>query len=190
MVKYTGSAVGGSRQSSFTSNLARLLGLRSINNGADHDLIRIWLWNPDLLSYAVTINDKGERGSLELCSFSSTKGGDSIRITSQRAGLQPLSGWAAFADTLYKYRISQMPGYDEKLRKAGGLTTMIYVQFEVADKEGYRYFEYLEPYYYRFIDSNSSCIDRFLFFLNKELGQQVYFSYTDSLDPRPAMQCP
>jgi hypothetical protein len=36
-----------------------------------------------------------------------------------------------------------------------GLTGMAYVQFEVAQRDAYRFFEYLQPSYYRQIDSDA-----------------------------------
>src|SRR4051812_26501905 len=64
-VKYSSSAVDNSRQSKLTTNLASLMGLKAITNGAEHELARIWFWNLDSANYVVTINDNRGSGSLE-----------------------------------------------------------------------------------------------------------------------------
>ena len=51
---------------------------------------------------------------------------------------------------------------------------MAYVQFEIAQLNHYRFYEYLEPSYYRYVDTGSRNVYEFLEYFNREMGVQVY----------------
>ncbi|GAA4751702.1 hypothetical protein [Flavisolibacter ginsenosidimutans] len=165
----------GNRKEPFLTNLSRLMSLPAINKGTSEEYIRIWFWNLPSPDFVVGIRKQGSQGSLEVCSFGSSANGDSVIIYSKRLGVLPKSGWVAFADSLRQLGVSNMPGYNEELKKKGSVACHgAFVNFEVSSQDAYRYYEYLDPYFYRFVDSNSSRIDQFLLYLNRELNLQVY----------------
>jgi len=63
------------------------------------------------------------------------------------------------------------------------LTSGSYIQFEIAEANRYRFYEYFEPSYYRFVDSNSNLVYNFLEYINEEMGVNVYKPDKQSFRP-------
>lgn len=59
-----------------------------------------------------------------------------------------------------------------------------YVQFEIAQYNKYRYYEYLEPSYFKNIDKGSYNVYQFLNFFNKEMNVPVYRPLGYSVRPK------
>jgi hypothetical protein len=48
------------------------------------------------------------------------------------------------------------------------------VNFEIARPNEYRFYEYLQPEFYRYVDENSRIVNDFLKYLNAEMNLNVY----------------
>lgn len=174
-----------SRKEPYLKNLSKLLGLPPIPDSNCNFYLRIWLWKKDL-NFVVNINENESRKSCSVLKFRSIIK-DSIPYIDtpyQKTNLNPESGWAIFYDTLDKYQIKHL-GTGNIQKSQEPMEGMAYVQFEIQQKNNFRYFDYLEPSYYRLVDSNSNNVYRFLMFLNKELKLNVYNPNTNILlDPK------
>jgi hypothetical protein len=73
-----------------------------------------------------------------------------------------------------KYRIPVLESGTIQNREKIGVTEASYVNFEIAEPDKYRYYEYLEPSYYKEIDKNSELVYNFLKYLSDEMNIHVY----------------
>ena len=157
------------------TNIARLLCLPPINKGTNDNCIRIWFWNTPGPNYVVDIRERGEEGELDVWEFGSSVGGDSVVRYQGKSYLLTKAIWPPFADSLRTLGIRDLPGFDSSLEKLGSVACHgAYVNFEITSQGAYRYYEYLDPYYFRYVDESSSRIDRFLLYLNQEVEKRIY----------------
>jgi hypothetical protein len=169
------SIVKNDRQQLYLKNVGETIGLPLISNGKDGLYIRIWIWG-FRQNYVVNIS-KGQKGSECLIVQFSGKKIDSneyLVIHKQWDNLIPKSGWKIFFDTLEMYQIPVMKSGKRYEDQTDFLTHMTYIQFEIAQLNHYRFYEYLEPSYYRYVDTGSRNVYEFLEYFNREMGVQVY----------------
>jgi hypothetical protein len=164
------------RQELFLRNFANVIGLPPIFNGVKGVYIRIWLWNGNG-SYVINIRSDSSHNKCSIVELGVYNKDSShcCVILNVWKDINPQSGWPNFMDSLNKYQIFTLKSgktYEE--HKDNVLTTMSYVQFEIAEPHSYRFYEYLEPSFYRFVEAGSQDVYEFLEFFNKEMNVQVY----------------
>ena len=174
IILYTEDSISKLGGEPFARNLGKLMRLPEMLDEDKKTKIRMWLWEAEK-KYVVDIVD----GTLRECTVTefNIKKKDSnnyIIIHRKLKNLQPSSGWDKFLLTLNNYEITSLkPGKTVNEYKEH-LTEMSTVQFEVATFGKYRYFEYVEPSFYRYIDSGSKNIYDFLLYFNKQMDVEVY----------------
>jgi hypothetical protein len=186
LILYQADAVAAhDRQTLYLQNLSRLMKMPSLNNSKEQFYVRIWIWN---FKEKFVINIRKDKSG-ETCE---TTGFDQrhpdsnyyIAITHEWKNLTPGSGWNSFLDTLNRYEIPSLnsgkPGKDYKDR----LTHAIYIQFEVVQAGKYRFYEYLEPAFYRYVEPGAMNVYRFLRYFEKEMNIRVY-AIGDNLYAKP-----
>jgi hypothetical protein len=97
-----------------------------------------------------------------------------ISIRQHRTNLAPKSGWHNFFKTMHNYGITTLPPGKTSEELHHDLTGGAYIQFEVANGSNYRYFEYFQPDFFRYVDSASGHIYAFLKYINTEMNIPVY----------------
>jgi hypothetical protein len=177
LIKYTADSITRkSRKEPYLKNLSELMELPDIRNQSKGVAIRIWFW-ASKRRYVLTISDNTLRKECRIDQFNIEPLPDStdyIVMHKPKHIKQPTSGWKIFFTTIEKYQIADFPTGKTRRELDQSLTTMAYVNFEIVKNGEYRYYEYLEPSFYRTIDKNSKTIDTFLKFLNNELNFQLY----------------
>ena len=88
--------------------------------------------------------------------------------------LMPKSGWINFFDSLGILNIPEMPSAKLSWEQRERYTSMEYVEFEIDQPNQYRFFKYLDPFYFRNEDSASAKVYEFLKYFNKEMGTHIY----------------
>ena len=158
----------------FLDKFARLAGLPVILNGVEGIFARIWFWEGER-RYIVSISKKGGSNTCQIVEWNSRKKDTTEFILIHRTwNVEPGSGWDNLWATMNSHRVLDLPGgkpYEEQEHK---LTHMYTVQFEIAGPGRYRYYKYLEPEFYRYVDDNSRTMHEFLKYLSRELNFKVY----------------
>lgn len=169
------SAAKESSQEPFVTNLAKLMRLPTITNGSKELYVRIWIWD-DSVKYVVNIQKDGSGGTCDIVEFNSKKIDATEFIVMHRVKqyLHPASGWDRFFKSLDQYQITTLKSGKPYKDQTDLLTHMSVVQFEIAQPGQYRYYEYLEPSYYRYVDSGSAKVDAFLEYFDKEMKTAAY----------------
>ena len=167
-----------SRKQPFLRNLSNLMKLPLIYNGSKGLNIRIWIWEGDK-KYVINIYSKDSINNAFITEFNiqplSIKDSNSyIKIYREWKNLKPRSGWNMYYTSLNKFHIIDLNESNIQQRYKDFLTSMSYVQFEIATTDDYRYYEYLEPSFYRFIDDGSKDVYQFLEYLNADFGITIY----------------
>jgi hypothetical protein len=57
---------------------------------------------------------------------------------------------------------------------AGDMSGMSYIQFEIAQSGQYRFYEYVKPFFFRYVDAASNNMYSFLEYFNEQMSVQVY----------------
>jgi hypothetical protein len=176
------SLVKGSRQQLYLTNVAKFMGLPSITNGSEGLYIRIWIWSHER-KYVINISDNFNKNECDITEFNGTKKDDNdfLVIYREWKNLSPQSGWDNFTDTMFQFHIPDMESGEIQNKRKEFLTEMAYVQFEIAQPGKYRFYEYLEPSFYRCVDTGSNNVYQFLNFFNKEMKIRVYNPYPNCL---------
>lgn len=162
------------RQQLFLNNLSMIIGLPTIKNDSEGSYVRIWLWDGER-KYIITISKNGSTNKCHIIEWNSTKKDTTDYILIHKAwNVVPKSGWDNLWAVLASHRIFDLPGIRPHVKQKGHLTTMAYVQFEIARHDQYRYYEYLEPSFYRYVDEDSRTVHEFLKYLRREINYSVY----------------
>jgi hypothetical protein len=173
IVYYEDPLTKNSRQELFVKHLARLMGMPDMRSN-DADLyLRIWFWDFDD-KYVVNISKKGKNYADQIIEWGNEKKDSVEYIVIQREwkNIVPVSSWENLWTRVRELQNIRDGKKRDELKSQ--LTQMSYVQFEIGGQGKYRYFEYLEPSFYRYIDSPSNEIYKFLKMLNEELNVKVY----------------
>lgn len=67
-----------------------------------------------------------------------------------------------------------MRGVEFVGRNKTDMTGLEFVEFEIAERYQYRYYEFLEPYYFKNTDSVSAKICQFFNYFNREMKTHIY----------------
>jgi hypothetical protein len=169
------SAIKADRTTLFLSNLSRLIGLPNIEKEKEGLYIRIWLWDAPK-KYIINISKDGEHNKCHIVEYN-TKRKDSTEyiIIHREWDVKPKAGWDSCWATIEKFKIPYLKSGKSYQEMGHHLTTLSYVNFEIARHGQYRLYEYLQPDYYRNIDENSRIVNDFLNYLNAEMSLNAYF---------------
>jgi hypothetical protein len=163
------------RQQMFLGNLSKIMGLPSLHEKTDELFIRIWLWDFGE-HYVIDISKNGSQYTCSALSWNSKKidSNDYVIIHKEWPILIPKSGWNLFFKTLNKYQILKLKSGLSFEQHTGHLTQSSYVQFELEERGSYRYYEYLEPSYYRFVEKGSNKVYSFLKYFDQQMNIDAY----------------
>lgn len=165
----------------YLENMAEILELPKIRKGTK-DQIRIWIWG-DELSHAITISKMKECYGLRLTSFHSVESDTNFYMVVQFDNiLQPVSDCAGFSDSLLKFNVWNLQSGP---RMHPGLTSYSIVQFELKKGDLYRYYDYIEPSYYRYVHATAENVYSFLKFLNREAKRELYTPHESAYKENP-----
>ncbi len=166
------SSIRGSRQEPFVKNLGKLMGLPLISGMNSGVYVRIWLWSGEM-KYVLNISDSLKEKTCSVIKFKGS--GDSlIVIHHEWMNLIPKSGWEVFLEHSQMSEILNLQPGRPADEQRYFLTEMAYVQFEISRNGQYRFFEYYEPSFYRFIDTGSMKVYNFLKYFNREMNLNIY----------------
>lgn len=158
------------------TNVGRLLELPAINNGTQGECVRIWIWGFKE-SYVINIK-KDDLGShcqiIEFLTERRDSTHDFILIQDEWQNLKPKAGWDIFFKRMEEYKIPFLESGKIHLQKRGSLNHSSYVEFEIAQSNTYRFYRYLEPSYYRYVDVDSKAVYDFLQLINTEMNVKVH----------------
>lgn len=163
-------------KSLFLSNIAKYLQISSLKDDTKGMHIRIWIWGYHSPNYVTTIYKHGSNADCSTISWSGRQV-DSARyiiVHHYWTKLMPKSGWNKFFSTLNGLGITTLEGGLSYSQHRGHLTRMSYVQFEIVENGKYRYYEYLEPSYYRYVENGSMKIYQFLKYFDREMNLNIY----------------
>jgi hypothetical protein len=168
----------------FLENFAELLGLEKIE-GKKGPRLRIWIWEDDK-KYVIDIENTDKSKTCSIVEFSSSRedSGKNIIIYNEWKNLRPKSGWQSFFEQTHRYQVFDLEGGKIQKKRIEHLTHMAYTQFEMVNSGKYRYYKYLEPSYYRYVDESSRKIYTFLEYINREFNVKVY-SHSKKLFIKP-----
>jgi hypothetical protein len=175
MVRYSEpDSVKNTSKEAYLQNFAKLLGLTEIRYGYAGNIIRIWLWD-DSIKYVIDISEAVTKD----CSVTAftAKEIDSVYyivVTNQWKHLVPTSGWESFFERLTRYNIITMKKGNESEKQKSHLTHGWYMQFEIAGHKEYRYYEFLYPWFYRYVDKGSRDVHEFLKYFSRDMPVKVY----------------
>ncbi len=149
--------------------------------------VRIWLWDAKG-NYVLNISRDGLNNSASIIQWSG-KTVDNVKyivINKEWRNLVPKAGWDNLFTLLEKYKIPDLSSGDAKRSQMPDhLTHMTYTQFEIVRSNQYRFYEYLEPAFCRYIDSGSNDIYQFLKSFNKEMNVNIYTpDDSEFIDPK------
>ena len=151
----------------------KLINLHSIKGLKKSKCIRVWVWNwAKDSNYVVEIHYGGLKNNISLIQFGPlTKDSiEYIQIHQRDESIAPKLSWdslffAVKTNCITKLNVDRQPT---------GLTHMTSVQFEIIESDSYHFYQYYEPAYFRYIDSNANKIYSFLTHLNKQSGVNFY----------------
>jgi hypothetical protein len=168
------SAIKADNKTLFLSNLSRLIGLPNIEKGKEGLYIRIWLWDSQK-KYIINISKDGEQNKCHIVEMNSRKKDSAEYIVIHREwDVKPKAGWDSCWATIEKFKIPYLKSGKSYREWDHHLTEMAYVDFEIARPNQYRFYDYLQPEFYREVDENSRIVNDFLKYLNAEMNLNVY----------------
>jgi len=173
---YEDASVKKTRQQWFLKNLGKIMGLTFISDGKEGLYIRIWVWDSDI-KYVIDISNDQLVKKCSITEFYSEKTDSSeyIVIHKEWKDLKPKSGWEKLFANVEQYQITSMKsGKIFKEQTEYDLTGGAYVQVEIAQPNQYRFYEYLNPSYYRYVNVGSNNIHKFLKYFNEQMNVKVY----------------
>lgn len=158
----------------FLNNMAKVIDMPPITKDSNALFIRIWLWNDTAYVVNISIDEKYNECNIQKLTSSIIDSIEYVKILGEFANLKPNSGWKNFLDTLNIYKIQTLESGSKELLKKDFATPMSYIQFEINDHGKYHYYKYLEPSFYRYIDTPSMRVFNFLKYLDYEFQVQIY----------------
>lgn len=165
----------------YLENMAEILELSTIGDSRN-DQIRIWIWG-DELSHAITIFKMNKCYTLRLTSFHAVESDTNYYMVVRFDDfLQPVSDCYSFSDSLLKFDVWNLQSGP---RIHPGLTSYSIVQFELQKGEIYRYYDYIEPSYYRYVHATARNVYSLLKFLNRESRRELYAPHESEYKKNP-----
>jgi hypothetical protein len=154
------SVVFNNRREPFVQNLGKILGLPALAGG----------------TYVIDISGLPLKKECHILQFSTPKNDSGVFVVVHKQWkiTRPKSGWNQFFDIANKFQIVHLTS-GKNIPDL--MTRMAYIQFEIAQPEHYRFYEYLEPAHYRHVEEGSNNVYSFLKYLNDEMEVQVYTPY-------------
>lgn len=162
--------------SAFNNYVSTKMGLRGLSSGIKDFCARIWLNEEDTM-YVIDINTNNKMAEIIKWESFHPFFGYYIKILQEKKTSKIKSDWGELIDTLYRYQIPYMKSGDIHEKGVGFLIGGVSIQFEIVEAGVYRGYEYIDPGFYRCLDTNSNNVHRFLSFLNKELQDSLYRPY-------------
>lgn len=165
-----------SRQEVFLKSVAAHMGLPVVSTMNNDFYLRVWLWEYGK-NYVINVHNEKTKNECSVVEFNGVNIDTSnyLLIHKVHNNLHPKNGWALFLDTLERYRIANLnPVLNIQKETGHSITSMSYVQFEVSQRGQYRFYQFLEPSYYRTLDSGSHSVYQFLKYFNREMNIEVY----------------
>lgn len=159
---------------------AKTLHIPEFFSGEGDTTLRIWFWQHRDTVFVLNIEKHGKVGFGHLLGFGEYRPlqRHQIVITRCSAISAPIHGWERLFDSLRFYNIAVIP--DDKRNEqlyfdltGGG---RIYVEYQQGRQ--YRFFSYLEPGYYQFVDSNAAKLHHLLTYVQNEFSLKVYEDIT------------
>jgi hypothetical protein len=168
----------------FLQYLAEDMRLPVIEEKKEGLFIRIWFRCFDK-SYVVNISKEGVTREVAVVEWKSQVVDriSYIAIQNKWDNLKPRDGWDSFFSTLDKFKIRTLKSGRGLMEHSENLAHSSYVQFEVEENGKYRYYEYLEPAFYRYVENDSRNVFRLLEYINQQINIKIY--NPDSLYARP-----
>ena len=160
---------------------ANQLNIPDLIPGENDSILRIWFWQPpgDTI-FVLNIEKHGTAGFGHLLGFgkSAPRPKYAVAITLCSATNAPIHGWERLFDTLRFDNIGSIPDGKPNDQLYFDLTGggRIYVEYQQGFQ--YRFYSYLEPGYYQFVDSNAAKLHHFLTYLQNEFSLKVYQDIT------------
>ena len=175
-----GKIVEKDNDSAFNNYVSTKMGLRGLSSGIKDFCVRVWINHTD--RSLIDINRSNKVAEITILKWDSFHPfwGSYIKILQEKKINAIKSGWAVFFDTLYRYQIPYMKSGDIHERGIG-FSQGTSIQFEIVKDGVYRFYEYIDPGYYRCLDTNSNKVYRFLRFLNRELEDSIYKPYPEAI---------
>ncbi len=165
--------------SAFNNYISTKMGLRGLSSGIKDFCVRVWLNKADGIN-VIDINTNNKMAEIIIIKSTGFHAffGYYIKILQEKKTSKIKSDWSELIDTLYRYQIPYMKNGDIHEKRVEFLIGGISIQFEIVEDGVYRGYEYIDPGFYRCLDSNSNNVHRFLSFLNKELQDSIYRPYS------------
>jgi len=163
----------------YTYLFAKQLNIPNINAGDNDSTLRIWLWQNDTVSI-LNIEKHGSTGTSHLVSFTRIGPPPKSELTITRCSTTnaPRHGWESFFDTLKCDDIPFIPDGKPNYQLDYDLTSGGRIYIEWQQGLHYRFYSYLEPGYFQYVDSNAAKLHRFLIYLQNEFSISVYEDLT------------
>jgi hypothetical protein len=159
---------------------ARQLSIPDIISGEKDTTLRIWFWQSGDTIFVLNIEKHGTAGFGHLLGFGKSvpRQKHAFAITRCSTTDAPLHGWERLFDTLRFDNIGSIPDGKPNDQLWFDLTGggRIYVEYQQGQK--YRFYSYLEPGYYQYVDSNAGKLHHFLSYLQHEFSLNVYEDLT------------
>ena len=164
---------------------AKQLNIPNITTSEKDTTLRIWFWQADDTIFVLNIEKHGSEGFGHLVGFGKTAPLPNypIAITRCSPTRAPIHGWEKLLDTLRFDNIASIPDGKPNNQLYYDLTGggRIYIEYQQGPQ--YRFYSYLEPGYYQFVDSNAAKLHHFLAYLQNEFSLKVYRDITFMAQP-------
>ena len=166
------SSIKNDRQTLFLNNLANLIHLQKLDNNSDSLHIRIWLWETDI-KYVIDI----KRNMISVTGINSftVENKEYIVIRNEHNVYLNKRAQDELLNKINFYKIRELNSGKARF----DLTHSSYINFQLVDKHNYRYYEFLEPGFYRNVDTSAKKVYYFLKYINKLIGIKLYDPSTD-----------
>ena len=158
---------------------AKQLNIPNIATGENDSTLRIWFWQGDTIS-VLNLEKHGDEGLGHLVSFAESVPPPKFALTVTRclATRTPIYGWNGLFNTLRSDNIPLIPDGKPDYQLKYGMTGGGRIYIELQQGKQYRFYSYLEPGYFQFVDSNAGKLHHFLTYLQNELSLNVYQDLT------------
>lgn len=158
---------------------AKQLNIPNIVVGENDSTLRIWFWQGDTIS-VVNLEKHGTEGLGHVVSFAESVQPPkfALAVTRCLATRTPIHGWNGLFNMLRSDNISLLPDAKPNYQLNYGMTSGGRIYIELQQGKQYRFYSYLEPSYFQFVDSNAGKLHHFLTYLQTELSLRVYQDLT------------
>jgi hypothetical protein len=158
---------------------AKHLNIPDIVPGENDSTLRVWFWQGDTV-FVLNLEKHGTAGLGYLISFteSTPASKHALTITNCLVTPPPIHGRTKLFKTLVSDDVPLIPDGKPNDQLRYGMTSggRIYIEFQQGKQ--YRFYSYLEPGYFQFVDSNAGKLHHFLVYLQNELPLKVYEDLT------------